>query len=321
MINSGSNEAQIQRIKSLLDLAENYVQSVDPSSGQTSTITSLLIQALKESLTLNRQLSAQFTELQSQLNSSSGVGSTLNNPTDSHVLDHFYAAFEDRFRGSRESIFQKLQVYLPLLELIKTSGLDPLVLDLGCGRGEWLELLQSAGYQAIGIDTNSFFLSQCRDKNLSVIEADVMEYLPSLPSSSVGAVTGFHIVEHLPFNSLIQLLHEILRILQPGGLAIFETPNPENLRVGACGFWSDPTHIRPIFPHTLKFLLEQWGFVEVQLFYMNEHVLQNPLHGITTSSQTVDLLDPVVEQVNILIALMQQNLYAAPDFSVVGRKR
>ena len=186
-----------------------------------------------------------------------------------HLLDTFYVAFEDQFRGSHQEITDKLKVYLPLIAKRGVGTQDSPVLDVGCGRGEWLDLLHQSEYAAKGIDINRAMIEQCRDKGLEVIESDVIAYLQSLPDSSLGAVTGFHIIEHLPFTILLKFFTEVLRVLKPNGLAIFETPNPQNLLVGACDFYADPTHQRPLYPPTIQFLLQHQGFLNVELLYLN----------------------------------------------------
>jgi len=158
-----------------------------------------------------------------------------------------------------------------------------------------------------------------QNRNLPVIESDVMAYLNSLADSSVGVITGFHIVEHLPFETLVSLLRETLRVLEPGGLVIFETPNPENVRVGACNFWTDPTHLKPIFPETLKFLLEYQGFVGVELLGLPTG-LPDPLQPIENATQ-MGVHHSLIEQLNTLIAIAKQNFYSSFDFAAIGQKK
>lgn len=173
-----------------------------------------------------------------------------------HLLDALYASFEDQFRGSCEEISRRLQVYLPFLKEAKITG-D--VLDIGCGRGEWLQLLRSEGIEARGVDRNRVFIETCRGAGLEVVEQDALTYVRSQPDESLSAITAIHFVEHVPFEMLIAILDEIRRILKPGGLLIAETPNPENFMVGSCNFYADPTHRNPIPSETLKFLLESRG--------------------------------------------------------------
>ncbi|MEH2089705.1 class I SAM-dependent methyltransferase, partial [Nostoc sp.] len=232
---------------------------------------------------------------------------------DIHFLDAFYFAFEEQFRGSREEIVNRLKVYLPLIAEAKVGTPEYPILDVGCGRGEWLELLQDSGYTAKGIDINRVMLDHCINRGLEVIESDVIAYLQSLPDASLSVVTGFHILEHLPFKILIKLVDETVRVLNSGGLAIFESPNPENLVVGACNFYSDPTHLNPLFPPTIKFVLEQRGFSDVQLMRLSEHRLKDSL-------QLVESDNPLASQLNPLIEIVKFNFYASPDFAVIAKK-
>ena len=178
-------------------------------------------------------------------------------------LEEIYAALEDRFRGSREEIKERFREYLPY---VKHSA--P-VLDLGCGRGEWLELLTESGIEARGVESNPLQVRKCTDCGLEVVEQDLFEYLRTLPDKSAGAITGFHIIEHFSFNALVLLLNEVVRILRPGGVAIFETPNPENVIVGSNYFYLDPTHRHPLPTELMEFLFKNRGFEHVELLMLH----------------------------------------------------
>jgi O-antigen chain-terminating methyltransferase len=186
-----------------------------------------------------------------------------------HSLDAFYAAFEERFRGSRAVIHQRLAVYLPLLKEAQIAPGDSLVLDLGCGRGEWLELLRQNGYKALGIDLNQVVVAECQQRCLDVREADIIDYLQSLDDNSVALVTGFHLIEHLPFEILMKLLSESFRVLRPRGMVIFETPNPANVLIGSCNFYFDPTHRNPLPSLMTQFLAKYSGFSPVNILNLN----------------------------------------------------
>jgi O-antigen chain-terminating methyltransferase len=188
-----------------------------------------------------------------------------------HLLDALYVTFEDKFRGTREEIRERLRVYLDLLAESGAGTEQRPVLDIGCGRGEWLELLRDEGLNARGVDMNDTLAMQCRERGLEVEIGDALAYLRGLPEASLGAITGFHIIEHLPMDVLLDLYGEAVRVLHPGGVAIFETPNPQNLLVGACNFYADPTHKRPLYPETQKFFLEYRGFSRVALKYLHPH--------------------------------------------------
>jgi len=182
----------------------------------------------------------------------------------------FYRAFEDRHRGSRELIKSRLQVYSPFIEPLKAIYRQPKAVDLGCGRGEWLELLKVSGFDASGVDLDEGMLSNCRTLGLNVQNYDAIEWLKKLPTASQSLVTGFHLAEHLPFPILQTLVQEAFRVLQPAGLLILETPNPENIVVGSSNFYVDPTHVRPLPPQLLSFLPEYYGFGRVKVVRLQE---------------------------------------------------
>ena len=115
-----------------------------------------------------------------------------------HNLDAFYVAFENRFRGDRQLVKDRQQVYLPYLRFLECSGEDKAILDLGCGRGEWLELLQENGFSCAGVDSNAIMVAQCQERQLPAIEKDVLSFLGEQKDGVYGAVTAFHLLEHLP---------------------------------------------------------------------------------------------------------------------------
>jgi SAM-dependent methyltransferase len=180
-------------------------------------------------------------------------------------LDELYSALEDRFRGTREEIKERCRIYLPYIQALP----DPIVIDLGSGRGEWLELLNEAGIEARGVETNRVAIAQCRERGFDVVDDDVITYLRSLAGASVAAITGFHIIEHVSIDALVTLLDEVLRVLRPGGLAIFETPNPENVVVGSNFFYLDPTHKHPLPSELMEFLFDNRGFAPVEVLNLH----------------------------------------------------
>jgi SAM-dependent methyltransferase len=216
-------------------------------------------------------------------------------------LDALYMAFENQFRGTPEEIKERALFYIPHIEAVHAGILEAPVLDLGCGRGEWLALLKEKGYKAKGVDSNHDMIKLCKAQLLDVTEDDVLEYLRAQKTGVFGAVTGFHLVEHLLLPSLLELFDQSLRVLKPGGVAIFETPNPENLIVGACNFYIDPTHTKPIPPALLKFVAEQRGFADAEI--IKRHKIKEP-HYIGQAS----------------IDEMLYRLSMEQDYAVLGRK-
>jgi 2-polyprenyl-3-methyl-5-hydroxy-6-metoxy-1,4-benzoquinol methylase len=188
-----------------------------------------------------------------------------------HMLDALYVSFEDQFRGTREDIKERFRVYLPILKQAMRGSDDMAILDIGCGRGEWLDLLNEEGLQAQGVDLNRVLVAECRSRGLQAIEAEAISHLSTLPPNSLGAVTGFHIIEHLAFDTLVALLDETVRVLKPGGVAIFETPNPENVLVGSCNFYFDPSHRNPLPSPMIKFIAEARGLCRVEILNLHPY--------------------------------------------------
>jgi SAM-dependent methyltransferase len=211
----------------------------------------------------------------------------------------FYRAFEDKFRGSRELIKSRLEVYCPFIETIIKIYPESQTVDLGCGRGEWLELMGELGFSAQGVDLDEGMLDACRDIGLKVWLADALEYLKQQPDESQSVVSAFHLVEHIPFDDLQILVEESLRVLKPAGLLILETPNPENIVVGSSSFYLDPTHHNPIPPTLLSFLPEYYGFEKVKILRLQESLE-------VSESKDVSLL-------NVLNGV-------SPDYAVIAQK-
>ena len=219
-----------------------------------------------------------------------------------HKFDALYVEFEDRFRGTRKDIKSRMEVYLPYLENLSFIKTDMDILDVGCGRGEWLELLVERGYKNVnGIDLNRMMVSISNELNLNVKAVDVIEYLVSLEDESLSVITGFHIIEHLPFEVLMTMYKESLRVLKKGGMIIFETPNPENILVAAHHFYTDPTHINPLVPVTTQFLVEQSGFINVEIKRLHKY---SKYHEIGKDNE-----------------LISDNFLNEMDYSIIGYKK
>lgn len=182
----------------------------------------------------------------------------------------FYKAFEDRHRGSRDLIKERLRVYLPFVEPLKELYPECRAVDLGCGRGEWLELLGEAGIEACGVDIDADMVAECRKLGLNAEEGDAISFLRSMPDESQAVVSAIHVVEHLLFPEVQTLATEAMRVLKPAGLLILETPNPENLVVAGYHFYVDPTHMRPVPPQLLSFLTEYCGFCRTKILRPRE---------------------------------------------------
>jgi SAM-dependent methyltransferase len=192
-------------------------------------------------------------------------------PRTSLILDHFHAVYDERYGPAEQELKRRLGCYRPDLHAARQrTRLNGPVIDIRCGRGELLELLQEDGFQVIGIDTNEVRLDEARHRGLPVVRGDAIEYLKVLDQNSVMAVVGIGMAERVPFVELIDLVQEASRILSPGGIIILETPDPRNLVVSASKFHLDPTRLRPIPYEVLHALFEAVGFDEI---------VQRPVNG------------------------------------------
>lgn len=209
------------------------------------------------------QISSVSNELQ---NGNRNLAVEPGSTDEVHELDNLYAAFEDQFRGSAEEVEERLRFYLPFLNELTP---DSKILDLGSGRGDWLKLLTKEGFKPYGVEINEVFAEDSRKQGLGVVHGDMMDHLGRQPDNSLDLVTAFHLIEHFNSEKLFRLLEEIKRTLKPGGRVFMETPSSENLVVAACNFYADPTHHKPVNPHTLMFVLRQKGFIDLGLQFLH----------------------------------------------------
>jgi O-antigen chain-terminating methyltransferase len=206
-----------------------------------------------------------------------------------------YGGFAERFRGTEEYVKAGQQLYLPYFQGCRN------VLDIGCGRGEFLEMMRSAGIPAKGIDLSEESIAICRHKGLDAEVADLFRYLEDLPEASLDGVFCSQVVEHLPPDRLPEMIRLAGSRLHRGGVIAIETPNPECLAIFATHFYLDPTHQRPV-PHPLL------------VFYLEEQGMGN---------LEVRKLSPAVESMPSLQSLptdFREAFFGGLDYAVVGKK-
>jgi O-antigen chain-terminating methyltransferase len=232
-------------------------------------------------------------------------------PPERNALDDaVYVAFENRFRGSSDDVRERLRGYVPLF-----AELSP-VADLGCGRGEFLELLKEAGVEAVGAESNGQAARLCRQRGLDVAEADLLAFLAARADGSLGGVFAAQVAEHLPPAVLLELLRESHRVLRPGGLLLLETVNPRSL-VGFLEVYNrDLTHERPLHPETLSFLAAAAGFNDVQV------ELRSPVEPAARLQPVpVEGLPPrAAEAINENVGRLNALLYGPQEYALLARR-
>jgi O-antigen chain-terminating methyltransferase len=184
--------------------------------------------------------------------------------------DEYYLEFENTFRGSRAEIIQRLKIYEPLLNAMQELVLPQLPgIDIGCGRGEWIELCTDNHIKIIGVDISSSMVQFCAQQGWTAVEGDGKSYLESQPDRSCSIISLFHVIEHVDRLYLLELAAQALRVLAPSGVLLMETPSSDNLLVSSKGFYADPTHLRPIHPETTCFDLIHIGYSWARSYYIN----------------------------------------------------
>lgn len=194
------------------------------------------------------------------------------------MATNYYLDFENSFRGEREKIINRLSIYDQLIEAIVDTNPSPKLVDIGCGRGEWLQKWTNRFNDICGIDSDQKMIETCMANNLNVIEGDATEALSKFANQSVNIITVFHLIEHLTHEKLLELLIECKRVLSDDGVLIMETPNIDNLLVSTKSFHIDPTHINLIHPDLIAFDINKVGFSNVKTYDINCGPLKNASH-------------------------------------------
>jgi SAM-dependent methyltransferase len=234
----------------------------------------------------------------------------------SPVDSYRYVGFEDAFRGSPDEIRARLASYLPLF-----SGASD-VLDLGCGRGEFLHLLREHDVTARGVDINHEMVEACREQGLDVAEGDGLALLEALPDGALGGLFASQVIEHLPPDQLMRLIDVAFHKLRPGARVVLETVNPACWYAFFESYVRDITHVRPVHPETLKFLLQASGFqnVDIRLMvpYPERAKLQPIVVPVHSDQMVVDPLVDLAETFNENVDKLNRLMFTYLDYAAVG---
>lgn len=203
-----------------------------------------------------------------------------NRFVDNHLLDQFYMELENNLRGSEKEVKDKQRTYISRFKKTGLNYRNTPVVDLGSGRGEFLAILNENNIRGIGVDLNESMVERSKAKGLETVNEDALEYLIKAKSNSLGAVCGFHLAEHIPFEQLLTLISEARRALAPGGFLLLETPNPESLFVGAFTFHYDPSHLKPLPPALLEFAAKFRGFEKTEIIRLQPEVVEKELEDL-----------------------------------------
>jgi len=304
-ITNDSIEAHDRDIQGRAKEAQSYWQS---ELSQLSRDIDMQVSLLSRGISELRQ---RFGSLDLMLD---GLRADLPSPTPASIvpdprMDSLYVSLENSFRGSSELIKERLGIYMS--DLGHPIDGKP-VLDVGCGRGELLELLAAEGVPAYGIEINSTYANAWAAAGLDVRVVDVTAHLRELPERSLSAITAIHVVEHLTTEELLEFLDLAVRALDAGGLLILETPNPANLIVGSDTFYMDPSHRNPIPAELLAFLVRSRGFSNAEIRYLQRST-ESPFAKPDASAEWAADIEPVQD-------IIRQRLFGPEDYAVVASR-
>ncbi|HJR58762.1 MAG TPA: methyltransferase domain-containing protein [Vicinamibacterales bacterium] len=235
-----------------------------------------------------------------------------------------YVGFEDQFRGSQAVIRARQESYLPFFARLssRSGGAGPRgeVLDVGCGRGEFIDLLTSQGIPARGIDLNHEMAEVCRARGLNVIEADAVGHLSSLPDESLGGIFAAQVVEHLEPAYLLRFIDLAFVKLQPGGTLVLETLNPACWTAFFESYIRDITHRWPLHPETLTYLVTASGFTQATIEFRSPVPPQDRLQPIATAVDADAVMQELAETFNANVEKLNARMFTHMDYAVVARK-
>jgi O-antigen chain-terminating methyltransferase len=297
--------AEVLRTQARVDGLESDRDRLSESAARQTEALAALEKRIEEKYGELRLLRLEWTTLRAGLKPS---GTPPASPkavaaapaADDPLRAGLYVDFEEAFRGTEEEIRRRQGADAALF-----SGAPGPVADLGCGRGEFLEGLRTAGIPGIGCDANPLMAARAREKGLAVDQADLFEWLAARPDGSLGGLTAYQVVEHLPAARLFDLVELAAVKLAPRGILLFETVNPESA-YAMKWFWMDLTHVRPVPAPSLARLLSASGFSEVRVDWRSPvPAAEAPPPELADDPR----LGPVVRL-----------LFGPQDYAVIGRK-
>ena len=306
---SAVTESWLKRWESLAAREDRFVQRLSSIDDVRTTATL----AQQTALSLKRDVEKLLAQKENLTSDSSFQEPVVPVSIDLNAFK--YLSFEDQFRGAPDDISRRLTEYVELF-----AGQSDVV-DMGCGRGEFLELLRARGISARGVDLNQAMVEASRARGLSVEVGDALAYLRSIGEGSIGGLFAAQVVEHLPPDYLGALLETAAHKMKPGGVIVLETINPACWLAFFESYIRDLTHVRPLHPDTLQYLLRVNGFHDVRVEFKSPVAEESRLQPIVLpDTQLPPALGDVVQAFNENVAKLNARLFTFQDYAVIGRK-
>ena len=296
----------IARIYAELDSNHEYISQIINRLNQQEILYQLLDKNKKDLENKNAILQKNIQQLNTEHDDLEKKFQTVHDDLEAHVhpnISFGYFNFEKKFRGSEDLIKSRLQPYLDYVKAAMNNSKGEFMLDIGYGRGEFLEILKNNKILAKGVDSNQEMFEFCKKKELDVFFNDALDFLNTLPNDKLIGITSFQVIEHFPVHYMLKLIQLAYQKISNNGVLILETVNPISF-FSLSRFWTDITHEKPLLPDTIKFYVENVGFKETQLLWLNPIPKEQQLQGN----------DPNIVKLNEL-------LYGPQDYALVAWKK
>jgi 2-polyprenyl-3-methyl-5-hydroxy-6-metoxy-1,4-benzoquinol methylase len=297
----------VQFLQTITPLSDSHYREIHDAIAQLRAVTDVA------------QRTAMIAKREVERRSTSVAPVAPAAPVAPDALAYQYVGFEDRFRGSEGAIRARVADYVAYFT--RQSN----VLDVGCGRGEFLDLLREQGIAAKGIDLNPEMVELCRARGLDVAVADARGYLQSVGDESLGGLIAVQVVEHLEPAYLTRMLGLAFDKVRPGGRIVLETINPACWMAYFESFIRDLTHVKPIHPETLQYLLQASGFSNVEIVYRSPIAPEGRLQKVTArpthfGDPATDALTELVSSFNHNVDRLNDRIFSYQDFAAIGHR-
>lgn len=302
---------RMQGMEKASDEMERRIQKLETLPAQVESLGKTLHDIDRQGIFLKNRLAAILEKV---AGAEGGAAARAAISQRAKLDSYDYTLFENLHRGSREEIKRRLAVYTGWFK-----GADGVV-DVGCGRGELLEILGSAGINASGVDINEEMVAECRRMGLSAASGDAIGYLGSLKDGSLGGVAAVQFIEHLPVETMAEFFRLAFNKLKPGGIIAAETINPACLTTFCSAFYLDMSHTKPVHPLAVQFLVERIGFSDVRIEYLNPYPESSRLTPLPMGELGAWPDPALAVAFNANVNKLNNVLYSNMDYAVVARR-
>ncbi len=314
---SAMAEGLAKRWESMTAREQRYETRTAAIAAEQAELRALVGVSQQATLTLKREMERMVRPKADTAEGHARPKPDATSPPDAFAapLDAYkYVGFENQFRGSRDTIRERLESYVPFFP---AAGV---VLDVGCGRGEFLDLLKARGIPARGIDLNHEMAEVCRARGLDVTEADAVGYLESIEDASLGGIFAAQVVEHLQPSYLLRFLELAHHKVRPGGRVVLETLNPACWVAFFESYIRDITHVWPLHPETLKYLVLASGFTRADVEFRSPVPAQDRLQPIAAPAGADAAFADLVEAFNANVEKLNARIFTYLDYAIVAER-